>query len=115
LEGATGLAVAIGGKIVALDLFDKAATCRKVWNRLLSGLVLDALEAKLSEAQVEVSQVARAIATVSGLPWEKADPVGEGEEYRASADGLLVSALLYQGATVHASAVAERDWLTGEW
>jgi hypothetical protein len=55
------------------------------------------------------------IASVSSLPWEKADPVGEGEEYRASADDLLVSALVYQGATVHASAVAERNWLTGEW
>jgi len=46
VEGATGLAVAIGNKVVALDLFDKPATCRKVWNRLLSGLVLDALEAQ---------------------------------------------------------------------
>ncbi len=115
VEGAAGLAVAIGEKIVALDLFDKPATCRKVWNRLLSGLVLDALEAQPSDARVEVSQVERLLATVSSLPWEKADSVGEGEEYRASTDGLLASALVYQGAPVHASAVAERNWLTGEW
>jgi hypothetical protein len=115
VEGATGLAVAIGNKIVALDLFDKPATCRKVWKRLLSGVVLDALEVQPGDAQVEVSQVERVMATVSSLSWEKADQVGEGEEYRASADGLLVSALVYQGVPVHASAVAERNWLTNEW
>jgi hypothetical protein len=115
VEGATGLAVAIGDKIVALDLFDKPATCRKVWKRLLSGLVLDALEAQPGDMQVEVDQVERVIASVSNLPWEKADQVGEGEEYRASADGLLASALVYQGVPVHASAVAERNWLTNGW
>jgi hypothetical protein len=39
-EGAVGVAVALGDKIVAVDLFDKAATCRKVWRRLLSGFIL---------------------------------------------------------------------------
>ena len=43
-EGATGLAVAIGSTVVALDIFDKPSTCRKVWDRLLSGFVMDALE-----------------------------------------------------------------------
>ena len=47
VEGASGVAVAIGKKIVAVDMFDKPATCRKVWNRLLSGFVLDALEAEI--------------------------------------------------------------------
>ena len=36
-EGAVGVAVALGDKLVAVDLFDKAATCKKVWRRLLSG------------------------------------------------------------------------------
>ena len=37
VDGASGVAVAIGKKIVAVDMFDKPATCQKVWNRLLSG------------------------------------------------------------------------------
>ena len=37
VDGACGLAVAVGNKVVAVDLFDKATTCRKVWDRLLSG------------------------------------------------------------------------------
>jgi len=44
--GASGLAVAIGPEVVALDVFDKPATCQKVWDRLLTGFVMDALEAK---------------------------------------------------------------------
>ena len=42
----SGLAVAVGTKIVAVDLFDKVSTCRKVWDRLLTGYVLEALEAE---------------------------------------------------------------------
>ena len=38
-EGAVGVAVALGDKLVAVDLFDKATTCRKVWRRLLSGII----------------------------------------------------------------------------
>ena len=37
VEGATGMAVAVGGTVVACDVFDKASTCKKVWGRLLSG------------------------------------------------------------------------------
>ena len=48
VKGAIGAAVAVGGKVVACDLFDKPSTCEKVWKRLLSGVMLDALEAKRS-------------------------------------------------------------------
>ena len=46
VDGASGMAVVIGKKVVGCDLFDKPSTCRKVWDRLLSGLVFDALEAE---------------------------------------------------------------------
>ena len=35
VEGASGMAVVIGKKVVGCDLFDKPSTCRKVWDRLL--------------------------------------------------------------------------------
>ena len=49
VEGATGVAVAVGKKVVALDLFDKPATCGRVWDRLLSGVVMDASEESRSD------------------------------------------------------------------
>src|SRR5207253_2303888 len=43
VPGAVGLAVAIGPQVVSLDLFDKPMTCQKVWERLLSGVMLEAV------------------------------------------------------------------------
>jgi len=106
VEGATGIAVAIGKKIIAVDLFDKPSTCQKVWNRLLSGFVLDALEAQAGEGQVATADVEQTLNTAGGMPWERAEPVGEGEEYRAEAgDALHASALAFHESPVHLSMV----------
>ena len=43
VDNATGMAVAIGDKVVSVDLFDKPSTCQKVWDRMLSGVVFDAM------------------------------------------------------------------------
>ena len=98
VDGASGMAVAVGKKIVAVDLFDKVTTCRKVWDRLLTGYVLDALESEADQGQAETADVERLLGTANALPWQQADPVGEGEEYRAN-----------QGEDVHASALTLHD------
>jgi hypothetical protein len=98
VEGAAGMAVAIGKKIVAVDLFDKPATCQKVWDRLMSGYVLDALEAPAEEGRAEAADVEQLVRAANALEWRKADPIGEGEEYRAQ-----------QGEEVHASALTLRE------
>jgi hypothetical protein len=106
VEGATGLAVAIGKKVVAIDLFDKPTTCQKVWSRLLSGFVLDALEVPPEEGQVDSAEVEQTLKTAGGMPWQKTEPVGEGEEYRAeSGSALHASALTFQESPVHVSVV----------
>ena len=61
VESAVGAAVAINGKLVTIDLFDKPATCGRVWNRLLSGAILDALEVERAEKQAERADVERAL------------------------------------------------------
>ena len=111
VDGACGLAVAIGKKVVAVDLFDQPTTCRKVWQRLLSGYVLDALEANADASRAEANQaeaadVERLVATANAMPWQKADPVGEGDEYRASqGDEVHASALTLDHSPVHVSVV----------
>lgn len=107
VEGATGMAVAVGDRIVSADVFDKPATCRKVWERLLSGFVFDALEAKPSDRAVSTADVEEFLAVARGLPWEPAETVGEGEEYRAeSGRGDCASALVLAGAMVHGSVLS---------
>lgn len=106
VDGASGVAVAIGKKIVAVDLFDKPATCHKVWDRLMTGYVLDALEAQAEEGQAEVTDVEQLVRTANGLTWQQANPVGEGEEYRAQqGEEIHVSALTLHDSPVHVSVV----------
>ena len=107
VEGASGVAVAIGEKIVAIDLFDKPSTCQKVWDRMLSGVVFDALEAGETDQHASVADVVQLVASATDLPWEQAEPVGEGEEYRAeSKRGDLASALAFENVVLHESVVA---------
>jgi hypothetical protein len=106
VEGASGVAVAVGKKLVAVDMFDKPSTCRKVWNRLLSGFVLDALETTKEEAQASAAEVREMLATTGRMSWTKAEAVGEGEEYRAeSGADVHASALTFKESPVHLSVV----------
>lgn len=104
-DGAVGLAVGVGPRVVAMDLFDKPATCEKMWKRLLSGFVLQAIEAKdetqaPTEADVETFWQASAQSS-----WENAAAVGQGEEFRSELANQSASALLVENATVHYSVV----------
>jgi hypothetical protein len=105
-EGASGLAVAISGKVVSVDLFDKPATCRKVWDRLLSGLVMDALEAGPDAGQADAADVQGLLMVLRQAPWQKAPAVGAGEEFRAELEAdRHASALTLSGTVVHGSLV----------
>ena len=99
--------MAVNGRVVSVDLFDKPATCRKVWDRLLTGVVLDALEAGPAKEQVGQADVERELASLRDAPWQRAPAVGAGEEFRAEVDGdRHASALTCGGALVHESLVA---------
>ena len=107
VDGATGMAVAIGENVVALDVFDKPSTCQKVWDRMLSGVVFDALEAGETDHAPSVADVEQLLGTANDLPWEQTKSVGEGEDYRAeSKQGDHASALAFEDTVVHGSVVA---------
>jgi hypothetical protein len=104
VEGAVGAAVAVAGKLVAIDLFDQPKTCARVWDRLLSGTILDALEVSTVDRQVPSADIAEALCRLRDLRWEPVPPVGEGQEYRADAPiSARASALVLEGTLVHGS------------
>lgn len=105
-EGSNGVAVAIGGRVVAIDLFDRPETCRKVWRRLLSGMVMDALEQPPAEASIGAGEVTRDLTMVREAEWSRVDAVGLGEELRSSGRRFVGSSLVVDGVPVHVSAVA---------
>jgi hypothetical protein len=106
VEGATGMAVAIGKRVVALDVFDKPSTCQKVWDRLISGCILDALQAEAQQDEADVADVERLVSSADNADWQQVQPVGEGEEYRAEFAEDHASALSFEDTLVHASVVA---------
>ena len=100
------MAVAIGGRVQSVDLFDKPATCKKVWDRLLSGVVFDSLEAGPIDQDASIVDVERVLSTAGVLSWEQSKAVGEGDEYRGqSQQGDHASALVFEGSVVHGSVV----------
>ena len=103
-EGAVGIEIAMGGKIVCLDLLDKPTTCQRIWDRLLAGHILDALEVTGDEELVGREDIEAIVANLSDLGWEQVETVGEGQEYRAGAeDGLMASALTFEENLIHGS------------
>lgn len=104
-EGAAGLVVALGGKVVMVDLFDAPETCRKVWPRLVGGVALDALEEKEAKP-ANPADVASALADLRGAPWAAVSPAGTGEEHRAETPGKWHGSVLSHGGNlVHGSLV----------
>jgi hypothetical protein len=105
VDGATGLAVAVGKKVVSVDLFDKPSTCRKVWDRLLTGVIMDALEAGPAEERIEKADTEKMLRMLRDSSWEQTKPVGVGDEYRNGDDEKYASVLVYDGTVVHGSLV----------
>ena len=107
VEGACGVAVAIGKRIVCLDLFDKPSTCGKVWDRLLSGALLESLSPATDDSQAGIADVENFVADLGATSWEPATPAGEGQEFRSATErGSQASALCFSDRIVHGSAVA---------
>ncbi|OAI54062.1 hypothetical protein AYO44_15500 [Planctomycetaceae bacterium SCGC AG-212-F19] len=100
-EGAVGVALAVGAKVVCVDVFDKAATCQKAWDRLLSGCIVDALEATAPENKVDAKIVEQVLGESNATVWTETPAVGEGQEYRAEFNGSIGSALSLDEAVVH--------------
>jgi len=104
-EGASGIAVAIGGKIVGIDLFDRSETLAKLWDRLVQGIALDALESCDRECQPDGSSISVKLYKMKAARWQKVEPaVGLGEAYRArDNDETLATALMVDNAILHLS------------
>ncbi|MFS8891821.1 ARPP-1 family domain-containing protein [Synechococcus sp. R55.2] len=109
VEGATGLAIALDGRVRSLDLFGTAQTCSRLWPRLVAGLSLEALRKTSSPTKATVEDVLQYWTDVTQWPWEAVTTVGEGQEYRAESQrGDQGSALFYDGKVVYLSAVSRQ-------
>ena len=111
--GAAGLAVGVGGRRIALELFDHSATLAASWARLVESAVSAHLDHKRTVAAGVVPAdthhypdpgalgrlVGRAVAAVDGALYGPS--VGEGVDLRLAGPKVAGSALVRDGQVVH--------------
>ncbi len=104
-KGAAGIAVALGGRLVSVDIFDKPSTLERLFDRLVQGLALDALELPATASQAEAPDISVRLYSMRNMKWRQVEPVvGLGESYRArDNDDTLATALVKDGTLVHLS------------
>jgi hypothetical protein len=101
---ANGVAVALGGRLVSIDVLDKVTTLEKVWRQVTEGFALDAIENPDAGRETTCTEVLVELQRMRSLPWQPVEPVGLGEELRAGNDRMLACALFFGGVLLHASA-----------
>jgi len=107
-EDARGVVVAIGGKFVAVDLFDKPGTLTSLWSRLIVGYAVDAAALAKAKGKKSDSFTAKGAAMllehVGEIVCRPCPSVGVGEDWRFEAEDVLGQALIAEGQCVHLSA-----------
>jgi hypothetical protein len=100
-EGASGIAVTMDGKVVCLDIFNKPSTLANLWDRMVEGIALDALE--MPDTGCQACGMDISVRLYKKRVWRQVDSVGLGEAYRATDDDSLATALVVDGVPIHVS------------
>ena len=109
LDGQVGVMFAVNESILGLDLFDDAATLKRVLPKLVRAAAVDALD-RSSEPRADSKVSSRAcelfLSSVSSCAQHSAPAVGLGEDVRLTSPSIAGAALVVDGAVVHLSAFA---------
>ena len=112
-DGATGAAVGIGGRLVALELFDRADTAHKLWPRVIEGAIRGHLDdrrrvavgaaPKPEHRHPDRGALQRMLARVRDAQASalRSPGVGEGVDVRFETDRITGAALLREDRVVH--------------
>lgn len=99
LEGQCGVAAAIDGRVVAVDVFDSPQTLADYWDALVAGYALDAESRRAKHPRRR--DVRRFLAAVAAI-----DGVVTAERVHIAGDGVAATAALLDGTVVHLAASA---------
>lgn len=97
--GQTGVLACVGGRPVAMDLFDKPETLDKLWTRLINGYALDAVtepEARMQEGSIDAFFTSAARANVTTH-----EGIGLGMDVVLTGRSVVGHALVWDGGIVH--------------
>ncbi|MBN2537131.1 hypothetical protein JXB37_02520 [candidate division WOR-3 bacterium] len=97
---AIGVAVAVGDRLVCVDIFCSPAMFRKMWPRLLESYVVDAL-ASTPTGKLSAGEVSDFLAEAAAAPIVSQPTVGSGQLLRIDGADLAGSALVSGSEVVH--------------
>lgn len=103
-ESARGVMAAIGGKFAVMDLFDKPETLRKVWERLITGYAVDAMNRARRGGKSPGFSAEDAEGVLKHLRDIECEPhpsAGVGRDWRFEAKEFVGQALVAEGCCVH--------------
>lgn len=112
-----GIVVALDGRFVALDLFDKPATLERIWPRLVTGYAMDAMvrqEAKESSRLFTAKGAAALLEHVGQLECVPCPTVGVGQDWRFEAEDIVGQALVAEDVCAHLCAFPNNRTDRGE-
>jgi hypothetical protein len=100
--GCCGAVFAIQGKIVGMDLFDQPQTLAKLWDKLIRGYAIDALEHRQESPQTTTADTVRTwLGTLDTLQDQAFPSPGIGEDVRLQGGKMSGSSLRVESWPVH--------------
>ncbi len=106
-EGQCGVAFAIGGRILGLDLFDRPEVMRRFFQKLVRSYAVDALDAVLkADEPASVETMAGFVARIGAAPSFSEQALGLGKDVRFNGPEISGAALWAQERYVHICAFA---------
>lgn len=96
-----GVVVAIGGHLVAADVFESSGVFTTVWPRMLEGFALSAIGEKGVPPSAEAAE--SFVAAPCELDWVAAPSAGLGEDVRWESKQVVATALFWEGRVLHGS------------
>lgn len=106
VEGASGIACAVGGRLAFVEVFDRPTVCQRVWPRLVRSLASDAGPRDYSYVPPSSESVRRILDGVVTANVEEYPSPGVGRDVRISSPQLSGSALVADGVIIHCSLFA---------
>jgi len=110
IEGQTGIAVAIGGKVLGVETFATTEDLTANWHAIISAITLDLDDDELAAAEGEatVADIEAFLARVAGADAVEAEGNGIGTEFHVATPEFVAHGLADEAGTIlHAYAFAE--------
>jgi len=102
-----GVVIAVGGRIVNVDIFENSRTFLKLWPKLLKSSALAAINS-YSDYSVTQKDAAEFLRRVYNKDYAHRNGIDAGVEYQAADNDGNVNALVYSGAVIHLASFTQK-------